>query len=178
MSDTVDVIVGTVGRPHGVRGEVTVLSRTDDPGERFAAGQRMRTGEGRGLTVSGTRNHQGALLVRFEQVRGRGEAEALRGLELWQEVPADAMPPDEGDYYDRHLIGLAARNPMGERLGTVTAVLHLPAQDVLAIETATGERLVPFVADLVPEVDVDHGYLVVTPIPGLLDDLTEDADED
>lgn len=178
MTERVDVVVGTVGRAHGLRGEVTVFSRTDLPGERFAPGRTVRTGAGRTLTVAEVRAHQGTLLLRFVETPDRSAAESLRGCELWSSVQADEVPSDDQDFYDRHLIGLAARTADGREVGSVTAVMHLPAQDVLVLRTPAGERLIPFVEALVPEVDMAAGFLVIAPIPGLLDDREELARED
>lgn len=178
MTERIDVIVGTVGRAHGLRGEVTVFSRTDHPRERFAPGRTVRTGAGRTLTVAGVRAHQGTLLLRFVEIPDRSAAEALRGCDLWSSVEAAEVPADDQDFYDRHLIGLAARTADGREVGSVTAVMHLPAQDVIVLGTPAGERLIPFVEALVPEVDVTAGFLVIAPIPGLLDDGEDVPRED
>lgn len=167
-------VVATVGKPHGLTGEVTVLSRTDEPARRFAAGQRVTIeGTGRVLTLRGYRMHNGTLLLGFAEVTDRAAAEALRGQTLVASVPADERPTEADEYFDRQLVGLTAVSPAGERLGRVTGVQHLPAQDLLAIETPAGERLVPFVSELVTAVDLAAGTCTVTPIPGLLDE--EDA---
>ncbi|MGH3424303.1 MAG: ribosome maturation factor RimM [Nocardioidaceae bacterium] len=174
------VVIGKVGRAHGVRGEVAVEVRTDEPERRFAPGS-VLCFEGRGgdgdLTVTSARPHSGRLLVRFEQVDDRSAAEALRGATLSVEVDQREHPEDPEEYYDHQLVGLEARTGPGDVVGAVAEVLHLPAQDTLSITTpAGGEVLVPFVADLVPEVHVDDGYLVVADVPGLLDpDTAEPA---
>lgn len=178
MSDIVDVIVGTIGRPHGIGGEISIHSRTDVPEQRFVPGRSLRTSAGRILTVAAVRRHHGGLLLRFSEVRDRSGAEAIRGQDLWASVPADVPAVEADDFYDRHLIGLAVRDPHGRPVGTVASVLHLPAQDLLAIDTPAGERLVPFVTDLVPVVNLSGGFLVVNPIPGLLNDRAGGADED
>ena len=94
----------------------------------------------------------------------------LRGTVLVVDVDEAERASDPDEYYDHHLIGLRALTPDGVEVGAVTEVLHLPAQDVLAISRIDGvEVLVPFVADLVPVVDLDAGTLIVEPLPGLLD---------
>jgi 16S rRNA processing protein RimM len=113
----------------------------------------------------------------FAEVVDRAAAEAVRGTRLIATVEPAERPAEPGEFYDRHLIGLTAMTPDGVDVGTVGSVLHLPAQDVLEIQTATGTRLVPFVAALVPEVDLDEGRLTVLDVAGLLDDRDE-ADED
>lgn len=168
------LVVGRVGRPHGVRGEVTVEVRTDDPAGRFTAGSVLRTEPAaRGpLTVTSSRWHSGRLLVRFGDRRDRQAAEELRGTILVIESDEIAAPADPDEFYDHQLIGLIVLTVAGEPVGSVTDVLH-HGQDVLVIEgsgaRAGAEILVPFVGQLVPEVDVVAGRLVIDPPPGLLD---------
>ena len=166
---TVEVVVGVVGRPHGVRGEVTVEPRTDEPDRRFAAGQELRTEDAsRPLTVASMRRHDGRLLVRFEGLENRTAAESVRGVRLVADVDADERPAEPAEFYDRQLVGLQVRTPNGDAVGEVIAVLHPPGQDLLEIRTAAGVRLVPFVTALVPEVDLDSRVLTVADITGLL----------
>ena len=166
------VIVGTVGRAHGLRGQVTVRPRTDSVEQRFAAGAVVTT-PGRTLKVAGHSWLNGVLLVGFEQVNDRTSAEALRGLDLWAEGVAEPTEPDE--YADLTLIGLRVVTADGADVGAVVAVQHNPAQDLLVVRTTAGDRLVPFVEALVPEVDPGAGRVVVNPIPGLLSEV-DDAD--
>ena len=166
------LIVGTIGRAHGLRGQVTVRPRTDSIEERFAPGAVFQAA-GRQLTVSSFNLQQGRLVVAFAEVTGRSAAEELRGTDLWAEGVPDAIGEDE--YHDTELMGLEAVDPEGNRLGEVISVHHNPTQDLLVLSTPAGERWVPFVAALVPEVDVAAGRLVINPIPGLLTEVP-DAD--
>jgi 16S rRNA processing protein RimM len=176
--NTETVIVGIIERAHGVRGEVAVEPRTDEPERRFAPGQVLgEEGGSRIFTVQSIRDHSGRLLVKFAEVVDRAAAESMRGTLLIATVERDEQPAEPGTFYDRQLIGLRATTPAGVDVGMVGSVLHLPAQDLLEIETATGTRLVPFVAALVPEVDLETGRLTIADIAGLLDDR-DDADED
>ena len=173
-------MVGRIGRPHGVRGEVTVEVRTDDPELRFAVGAVLLTEPAsRGpLTVAGRRWHREILLLTLEGPTGplssREDAEALRDTEL--HVPVADLPEldDPDTFYDHQLVGLAARLPDGTPLGEVVAVRH-EAADLLVVrrradgEVVSGELLVPFVAAIVPTVDVAGGVVVVDPPEGLLD---------
>ncbi|MDR1431953.1 MAG: ribosome maturation factor RimM [Propionibacteriaceae bacterium] len=170
-----DVIVGTVGKAHGIRGEVTVYLRTDDPAGRFAPGRSVRLGSGESLSISTVRRQGGAVVVGFAGVGDRSRAEALRGEDLWATLDDEPVTGDSDEFHDSHLIGLRASDQHGQSVGVVRQVLHLPAQDVLVLETAAGERLVPFVRELVPKVDVRAGRLVVHAIPGLLADLVADS---
>jgi 16S rRNA processing protein RimM len=170
--------VGVIGRPHGVRGEVAVELRTDEPERRFVPGQvLLEEGGTRHLTVRSVRNHSGRLLVSFAELVDRAGAEAVRGMLLAAAVEPDERPAEPGEFYDRHLIGLSVTTPDGVEVGRVRSVLHLPAQDILEIETAAGSRLVPFVEALVPDVDLEAGRLTVVNVSGLLDDR-DAADED
>ncbi|MFP5253304.1 MAG: ribosome maturation factor RimM [Actinomycetes bacterium] len=184
---TREVVVGRIGRPHGVRGEVSVEPRTDEPDRRFVPGAVLATeGPGTGasvpggrpdrLTVRAARWHQDRLLVSFEEVGDRTAAEAVRGLVLLTEVPEDARPDDPEEFYDHQLVGLRVVTTDGREVGEVRAVVHGAAQDLLAVRTDdAGEALVPFVSALVPEVDLAGGRVVVADRPGL---LTPFEDED
>ena len=172
MGETVDVLVGTIGRAHGLRGEVSVHVRTDEPERRFTPGASLRVGD-RPRTVASARWHSGTLLLGLEGVTDRTAAEALRGRELWADVPADEAPADEGEYWDRQLVGLEVLDAAGAVAGTLGEVLHLPAHDVLVVRTSGGDRLVPFVSEVVPVVDLEAGHVRVADIGGLLSD--EDA---
>ncbi|MFC4560273.1 ribosome maturation factor RimM [Nocardiopsis mangrovi] len=165
------LVVGRIGRAHGVRGDVAVDVRTDDPAERFAAGARLLTDPDAAgpLTIKSVRTHSGRLLVRFASVADRDAAEALRGVTLLVDS-ADIPPVDDPDeFHDHELIGLRAVTSDGTDIGVVDDILH-HAQDVLVIKDTEGaEVLVPFVRELVPDVDTGAGRLVVAPPPGLLD---------
>jgi 16S rRNA processing protein RimM len=171
----VRVIVGRVGRPHGIRGEVVVGLRTDEPELRFAVGALLGSGStpdgdttGQ-LTVASARWHSGQLLVAFAGITDRTAASGLTGS--WLSVDSSQLPapPDPDEFRDHELIGLSVRTSAGEAVGVVTDVLH-PGQDLLVVRPAHGEEhLVPFVKAIVPEVDLAAGVLIIDPPPGLLD---------
>ena len=166
---TVRVTVGRIGRAHGVRGEVAVDVRTDEPDRRFAPDSTVIAGD-RTLTVSRSRWHSGRLLVAFAEVADRTAAELLRGTMLDVEVDADERPAEEGEFYDRQLIGLDVRNSANAVIGTIISIAHHGEQDTLVVGREAGtEVLVPFVTEIVPTVDVPGGYVVVADLPGLLD---------
>jgi len=173
----VDLVVGRIGRAHGIRGDVAVEVRTDDPDARFAVGAELRTDPAaRGpLSVMSTRWHQGRLLVRFAAVDDRTQAETLQGTLLVVDVDEAERLDDPDEFYDHQLIGLDAITTDAQPVGVVTDVLHLPAQDVLAIKRTDGvEVLVPFVSELVPSVNLDAKTVEVVARPGLLDPETLD----
>jgi 16S rRNA processing protein RimM len=174
MSETVEVVVGIIGRAHGVRGEVVIELRTDEPERRFASGQQLRAeGSDRVFTVVSSRHHSGGRLVRFAELPNRTSAEAVRGVRLVVDVAARERPAEPGEFYDRHLIGLSIRTAEGVEAGRVVSVLHLPHQDLLEIDTAEGLRLVPFVESLVPHVDLEQGWLQLADVGGLLKEIDE-----
>jgi 16S rRNA processing protein RimM len=168
------LVVGRVGRPHGIRGELTVDVRTDDPEGRLAAGSVLATEPAaRGpLTVASSRWHSGRLLISFAGYHDRAAAEELRGTLLVMDSAELGVPDDPDEFHDYQLIGLGAWTVAGEQVGVVADVLH-HGQDLLVIrppedKADTGEILVPFVAAIVPEVDVAAGRLVIDPPGGLL----------
>lgn len=176
MSESVEVVVGRVGRAHGLRGEVTVSLRTDEPESRFAPGCTLRVeGTGRQLHVQHARARSGALQVRFEEIGDRTAAEGLQGSVLVAEVAAEDRPTGADEYYDRQLRGLRALRADGRQVGVVKDVVHLPAQDLLTIDVDGVERLVPFVAALVTGVDLAAGTLTLADVGGLVDDDAEEA---
>jgi 16S rRNA processing protein RimM len=167
------VIVGRAGRPHGIRGEVVIGVRTDEPDLRFAVGAAVdvstdQDGTGELLTVASARWHSGQLLVAFEGITDRTAASELTGS--WLSVDASQLPDtgDPDEFRDHELIGLNVRTSGGEPVGVVTDVLHY-GQDLLVVRRTEGEFMVPFVKEIVPEVDIRAGLVVIDPPPGLLD---------
>lgn len=178
-----EVAVGRIGRPHGIRGEVSVELWTDEPERRFADGAQLLVRrpsaspppEHPTLTVVASRWHQERLLVRFTELPDRTAAEAARGLDLVIAVSPDERPEDPEEYYDHQLVGLRVSTTDGAEVGVVAEVMHSGAQDLLVVRReGRGDALVPFVAALVPEVDLDGGRLLVADRPGLLEPLDED----
>jgi 16S rRNA processing protein RimM len=166
------LVVGRIGKPQGIKGEVTVEVRTDAPDERFADGAVLLTEppERGPLTVASTRDQNGRLMVAFEGVEDRNGAEALRDTLL--QVDARSIPPSEDpeEFHDFELVGLRAELEDGTVVGSVGEVLHLPHGDVLSVDRSDApELLIPFVLAMVPVVDVAGGRVVLTPPEGLLE---------
>ena len=170
--ETLRLVVGRIGKAHGLRGEVTVEVRTDDPETRFAPGAVLETDPpARGpLTVASGRVQGGRLVLSFAGVADRTAAEALRHTMLIVEADPDELPDDPDEFYDHQLVGLSMVTVDGREVGTVAEMLHLPTQDLFAVRRPDGrEALIPFVAEFVPEVDLDRSTVVVDPPPGLLE---------
>jgi 16S rRNA processing protein RimM len=166
------LVVGLIARPHGIRGEVIVDVRTDEPAQRFAPGAVLVTESGGPptLTVEAARAHQGRLIVSFEGVPDRDLAETLRGVRLCVDSADVAPPGDPDEFNDHELVGLAAVGSDGEKLGEVVRVDHAPASDLLVLRLPDGRTgLVPFVKAIVPEVDLAGRRVVLTPPEGLFD---------
>ena len=154
-----------VGPAHGLRGEVILDVRSDDP-EVLAPGASLEiAGRGAALTVRSVRVHKDRVLASFAECGSREDAEALRGARLLVEEHEE-----EDAWYPHQLKGLAARTPGGEDLGTVTGLTPGAAQDLLLVKTPAGTVMVPFVTQLVPTVDVEGGVVIIDAPPGLFDD--------
>lgn len=171
MAELIEVVVGRVGRAHGIRGDVAIDLRSDEPGRRFFVGARLTLPSGRELVVEKTVWQRGRLLVSFAGFPDRTAVETLNGELLTAKVPADELPSEDDEYFDRQLVGLTVLDHAGETVGTVQEVLHLPAQDVLEVATDHGVRLVPFVRALVPVVNMDDRVVQLADVQGLLEDL-------
>ncbi|WP_039799530.1 ribosome maturation factor RimM [Nocardia araoensis] len=171
-----ELVVGRVAKSHGVRGELVVEVRTDEPEARFAPGTRLRgrlprATEVREFTVESAREHSGRLLVFLAGVTDRTAADALRGM-LFVVDSADLPPSEDPDeFYDHELEGLEVRLADGTVVGSVREVLHSAAGELLEVRAADDGReiLIPFVTAIVPTVSLAEGVIVIDPPEGLLD---------
>lgn len=181
------VVVGRIGRPHGVKGAATIEVRTDEPDKRFAVGARLLTDSGLDLTVASATWHSGRLLVTFEGYDDRTAVEQLRNVLVSVDRPADERPEDPEEFYDSDLEGCevvvdgsadggdADGDADGGVIGVVREVSHLPGQDLLVVVTPDErEVLVPFVSAFVPQIDVSAKRIVITPPEGLLEPGDDD----
>jgi 16S rRNA processing protein RimM len=168
----VQLVVGRIGRAHGIKGEVTVEVRTDEPELRLAPGAVLDTDPASvgPLTIETGRVHSGRLLLRFDGVRDRTAAEALRNVLLIAEVDPEETPEDPEEFYDHQLIDLDVVTVDGTEVGRIAEITHLPYQDLLVVKCPDGgEVMVPFVTEIVPEIDLEEQRAVIDPPPGLLD---------
>ncbi|MEE1768638.1 ribosome maturation factor RimM [Streptomyces sp. JV185] len=166
------LVVARIGRAHGIKGEVTVEVRTDEPELRLGPGAVLATepaGAGP-LTIETGRVHSGRLLLRFEGVRDRTAAEALRNTLLIAEVDPAELPADPEEFYDHQLMDLDVVLADGTEVGRITEITHLPSQDLFIVERPDGsEVMIPFVEEIVSEIDLAEQRAVITPPPGLID---------
>jgi 16S rRNA processing protein RimM len=186
QDDGDSIVVGRIGRAHGIRGDVAVELRTDAPELRFRLGSVLRTDPAlpAPLVVTMAREHSSRFLVHFDGIEDRTSAEQLNGMLLLIDLAdaGEAGKPDEDVWWDHQLVGLQVRDMAGADFGVVQEVVHSAGGDLLAVDRVTAtdgpteadaqsrvQVLVPFVAEIVPTVDVAGGYLVVDPPEGLLD---------
>lgn len=163
-----EVQAARIGKPHGIRGEVTVQLFTDSPAERFTPGATFATDPAANgpLTIRAARWNKNILLLAFEEVTDRNRAEELRGTKLMHTAVTE--PEDTDEWYEHELLDFAVRERDTE-IGKVTALLSGDVQDLLEVTTPEGERiLVPFVEEIVPEIDPENRTIAITPPPGLL----------
>jgi 16S rRNA processing protein RimM len=184
------LIVGHIGKAHGIRGEVIVHVRTDEPEARFVPGAVFTTEAPTGrygaaapgerppgayvvpekLTLESLRWHQGNIIAVFDGVYDRAIAEALRSTLLTVDSASVAPPEDPDEFLDHQLIGLRVETTAGEALGEIARIDHAPSSDLIVLrKVAGGTALIPFVSQMVPQVDVAGGRVVVDLPEGLLD---------
>lgn len=164
-----EIRIGRVVKSHGVRGEVVVEPLADDEDVFFAEGEVLhgrQTGKDQDLTIAFVRPHQRRLLITFEEIPDRTAADSLRGMQFFAE-PLE-RDEDSDEYYDHELIGLRVLID-GAHAGDVTGVMTMPNRKILEVDYGGKEVLIPFVMDMVPEIDLEEGYLVATPPEGLLE---------
>ncbi|MFF5028171.1 ribosome maturation factor RimM [Streptomyces collinus] len=172
------LVVARIGRAHGIKGEVTVEVRTDEPELRLAPGAVLATEPASTgpLTIETGRVHSGRLLLRFAGVSDRTGAEALRNTLLIAEIDPEELPEGEDEYYDHQLMDLDVVTEDGTEVGRITEISHLPSQDLFIVERPDGsEVMIPFVEEIVTEIDLEEQRAVIAPPPGLIDDRAEIA---
>lgn len=169
--------VGHLSKAHGIQGEFVVSPLTDHPEGTYAPGVVLRLADATGqspdpdlppLRVVGSRPFKGAFLVEFGGIETRNEAEALRGRYLLREA-AEVEPPAADEFFYHQLLGLEVFTVQGERLGRVREVYELAPSDLLEVRDGEREFMIPFRKEIVVEVNLDEGRIVVDPPEGLLD---------
>ncbi|KOU68192.1 16S rRNA processing protein RimM [Streptomyces sp. WM4235] len=180
------MVVARIGRAHGIKGEVTVEVRTDEPELRLGPGAVLQTEPASAgpLTIETGRVHSGRLLLRFAGVKDRTGAEALRNTLLIADVDPAELPEEPDEYYDHQLMDLDVVLEDGTEVGRITEISHLLSQDLFIVERPDGtEVMIPFVEEIVAEIDLEEQRCVITPPPGLIDDhaviasARDDADD-
>jgi 16S rRNA processing protein RimM len=176
--------VGRLLKAHGLKGALKLELYTDDPDGRFVPGAvftlqvpESSPWHGKSVTVREFRWMNSHPVVFLEDVDDRTAAESLVRAILWIDQDAAAEEAEDDAWYDHQLVGLDVVRD-GATVGRVLRVDHFPAQDLLIVKSGDREILVPFVKAIVPEVDIAAGHVVVTPPPGLFEDIAADEDDD
>lgn len=179
----VELRVARLVKAHGLKGGLKLELYTDSPELRFQPGAQLSVQVptdspwfGQRLTVRELKFFNAQPVAFFEGVGDRTQAESLVKAILWVEDDSDSAPVEDNAWFDHQLVGLQVRRD-GEQIGTLTRVDHLPAQDLLAVETAQGEVLLPFVTAFVPEVNTEDGYISITPPGGLFEEVDADGSQ-
>ena len=176
--------MGRLTKAHGLKGAIKVELYTDAPEKRFVPGAvfslQVPTASpwhGKKLELVELKFYNAQPVAFFKDVNDRSAAETLIKAILWIDEDLDAPSDEEDAWFDHQLVGLDVIRD-GEKIGVVRQVNHMPAQDLLVIEQASGEVLVPFVKAIVPAVDIAAGTMTITPPPGLLEELPESDDDE
>ena len=164
-------------KAHGLKGAIKLELYTDSPNERFAPGAvlELQVPEtspwfGKTITVNELRWYNQTPVLFLKDVDDRSAAESLIKAILLVTQDLDASPEEDDAWYDHQLVGLKVIRD-GVEIGVVKAIEHLPAQDILLIETNGKEVMVPFVKAIVPAVDIKAKTLTVTPPIGLFEEV-------
>lgn len=175
--------VGRLLKAHGLKGAIKVEMYTDDPASRFTPGSMFTLQVpdesewvGKTLTLTELKWYNGSPVAFFDGVVDRTVAESLIKAILWIDEDVDSRPSEDDAWYDHQLIGLTVRRD-GVTVGTISRVDHFPSQDLLIVETANGDVMVPFVKAIVAAVDVVAGTVDVTPPIGLFEEPIDDSSE-
>ena len=161
------LVVGRIGRAHGVIGEATIEVRTDDADLRFAVGNEVTLENSKKLIIKSSRWHNQVLLLSFEGITDRNQIEELRDQLISAEVDTSAMAP--GEYHYQQLIGSQVFLQSGDQVGVVGEIVKLPGQDLLSVDKGGSQVLVPMVKQIIISIDVAAKKIVINPPEGLLD---------
>ncbi len=172
-----EVTIGIILRPHGLRGALKVRPLTDDPNRYFDLAKVSLHQKGKPLgefriervEISNAQN----LLVKFHERGSIEEVEALRGAEI--RIPrSECLPTTTGQFYHFDLIGLPVQTSAGRSLGTVSEILEHPGNDIWVVHGENhNELLIPAIDSVIKEVNLEQRFIIIDPLPGLLDDAAE-----
>ena len=161
------LVVGRIGRAHGVLGEATVQVQTDDPDVRFKVGAKLSLDNGKDLTIRSARWHNQILLLAFDGIIDRNQIEELRDQMISAEVDITSLSP--GEYHYQQLLGCEVFLQSNELIGEVDEIVKLPGQDLLSVAKNGKKVLIPMVKKIIISIDVSTKKIVVDPPEGLLD---------
>ena len=159
------LVVGRIGRAHGVLGEATIEVRTDDPDLRFIVGNKLTLDNGKQLSIKSSRWHNQVLLLAFDGINDRNQIEELRDQLISAEVDTNNMA--KGEYHFQQLIGSEVFLKSGGLVGVVDEIVKLPGQDLLSVNKDGKEVLIPMVKQIIVSIDIKTKKIVVDPPEGL-----------
>ncbi|MFM9876711.1 MAG: ribosome maturation factor RimM [Rhodoglobus sp.] len=175
--------VGRLTKAHGLKGAIKVELYTDAPERRFVPGAVFALQvplespwHGKTIELSELKFYNSHPVAFFKDISDRSAAESLIKAILWIDQDLDEPSDEEDAWFDHQLVGLAVLRD-GVRVGTVSQIDHLPAQDLLTISTSSGDVLVPFVKAIVTSVDIEAGVMTVNPPLGLFEELPDESPE-
>ncbi len=161
------VAIGRVLAPHGLRGEMKVEPLTDQMAY-FTSGRMLSAGQAQ-YEVESSRRQKGTVILKLHDVESREMVEPLRDSLL--SLPESELAPlPEGEYYAYQLIGLEVYSSAAEHLGRLTSLLPTGSNDVYVVEGPRGQLLLPAIDDVIAEVDLAGGRMVVSLMDGILPD--------
>ena len=161
------LVVGRIGRAHGVLGEATIEVQSDDPDLRFEVGNKLTLENGKELIIRSARWHNQILLLAFDGIDDRDEIESLRDELLSADVDLSTLAP--GEYHYQQLLGSKVLLTNGELIGEVDEIVKLPGQDLLSVTQLGKQVLIPMVKQFIVSIDIDSKTIVINPPEGLLD---------
>jgi len=172
--------IGRLTKAHGLKGGIKVEMFTDDPDGRFTPGAVFTlqvpdssAWHNKTIELIELKWYNSHAVAFFKDVPDRSVAETLIKAILWIDHDLSEVPEEEDAWFDHQLLGLSVLRD-GTKVGTVTAIDHFPAQDLLTVKTDNGDVLVPFVKAIVASVDIKAGTMIVTPPVGLFEELPDD----
>lgn len=157
--------MGRIGAAHGIKGEVRIQSFTEDPLAIAGYGPLATNRPGLTVSIASARGTTNMLVARLEGVNDRNAAEGLNGVELYVDREILPEPEDEDDFYHADLVGLRAQLADGTVMGEVTGIANYGAGDILEVRALKGSDsyLFPFTRQVVPDIRIRDGYLVIDP---------------
>lgn len=179
--ERVELRVARLVRAHGLKGGIKLELYTDDPELRFTPGSEFSLQvptdspwRGKKITLESIREINSSPVAFFEGIEDRDAAESIVRAILWIEHDPEVTPRENNAWFDHELVGLDVVRE-GVTVGTIARLEHFPAQDLLVVDTPSGEVLVPFVEAFVPQVDIAARQVLITPPGGLFEALDGDA---
>ena len=164
------ILIGRVSKPHGIKGGIRAISYADSPDiyrEIPCIYLKKKDNTTRSLKISSVSTVKGAVILNFEEIKDRNSLEEILGCELYIER-SFLPPPSEDEYYHIDLIGLDVITTKGQGLGKICEVMQTGGNDVFVVKSGKEEHLVAAIKDVIVEVDIDGGKVIIEEMKGML----------